>query len=227
MRFARRADLPEARSSTYLLLGSLYQHREELDLAQTAYQNGYEAALDGGLVPDALEARLAMARLDRLDGDLGRAVEAFEEVADEAQESGLEVVSLEARLELGLCAWTDDDPGAAHSIFEDVRRGARGNLFGLEFYASLGAAWALAAQGKWTEAELVLMQAEDLRFDVHLHDAEAELMRRGLRDLAIAHRRHDLVQRIDKLDVMVHTTHDGSQSMSGHTSDLVASPPEL
>ena len=137
------------------------------------------------------------------------------------------MVSLEARLELGLCAWTDDDPRAAHSIFEDVRRGARGNLFGLEFYASLGAAWALAAQGKWTEAELVLMQAEDLRFDVRLHDAEAELMRRGLRDLAIAHRRQDLVQRIDKLDVMVHTTHDGSQSMSGHTSDLVASPPEL
>ncbi|MGK0361290.1 MAG: hypothetical protein ACI9U2_003608 [Bradymonadia bacterium] len=227
VRFARRADLPEARSSTYLLLGSLYQHREELDLAQTAYQNGYEAALDGDLESDALKARLAIARLDRLDGDLGRATEAFEEVASDAQKSGLEVIGLEARLELGLCAWTDDDPGAAHSIFEDVRRGARGNLFGLEFYASLGAAWALAAQAKWTEAELVLMQAEDLRFDVHLHDAEAELMRRGLRDLAVAHRRHDLVRRIDKLDVMVRPTHDGSQTLTGNTSDLVASPPEL
>jgi tetratricopeptide (TPR) repeat protein len=210
------------------LLGSLYQHREQLDLAQTAYQNGYEAALDGGLEADALEARLAVARLDRLAGDLERAVEVFEEVSSDAQESGLEVISLESRLELGLCAWTDDDPPAAHALFEDVRRAARGNLFGLEFYAGLGSAWALAAQNKWTEAELVLMQAEDLRFDVRLHDAEAERLRRSLRDLAAAHRRRDLVERINKLDVMVHTTHDGANSsLSFASSDLTPGPPEL
>lgn len=63
----------------------------------------------------------------------------------------------------------------------------------------------------------MIMQVEELRFDVRLHDAEAERLRRALRDMAAAHRRPDIVDRVDQLDIMVrtvHSTHDGESSRS-------------
>ena len=215
LRFARQSGEPLAATTSNRLLGQLYQHREQLEFALTAYEKALEAAREGGLKADELEARMAIARLDRLDGDTQRAWSIFEAVVEEAPEHGLEVITHQARLELGLCAFVDDDPQTAWKHFDEVRRGAAGNLFGLEFYASLGAAWAFAAQGKWTEAELAIMASEELRFDVRLHDMEAERLRRSLRDLALAHRRSDIVDRVDQLDVMVrtvHSTHDGDST---------------
>ena len=103
---------------------------------------------------------------------------------------------------LGLCAWNRDDPEAARLAFEEVRRGARGNLFTLEFYACLGAAWACAAEGDWNEAEMCLMNAEDLRYDVRLRDPEAETLRITLLDLAMAAHRPDIVDRVSKIDIL-------------------------
>ncbi|MCB9549673.1 MAG: protein kinase [Myxococcales bacterium] len=217
LRFARQSEEPLARATSNRLLGQVYQHRDQLDLARTAYEKALEAAREGRLLSDEFEARMAIARLDRLEGDTPRATGTFEAVAEEAPPAGLDVIALSARLELGLCAWTDDDPGGAWRIFEEVRRGAAGNLFGLEFYACLGAAWAFAAQGRWGESERMIMQVEELRFDVRLHDAEAERLRRALRDMAAAHRRPDIVDRVDQLDIMVrtvHSTHDGESSRS-------------
>ena len=72
--------------------------------------------------------------------ELRRAEGTFRTIADRALQEGLEVAALNARLQLGLCAWNRNDPEAARLAFEEVRRGARGNLFTLEFYACLGAA---------------------------------------------------------------------------------------
>ena len=223
LRFARLCGEPLARTTSNRLLGQVYQHREQLELALTAYEKALEAAREGGLKADELEARMAIARIDRLNEDTGRAIATFEAVAEEAPLHGLEVLTLQARLERGLCAFVDDDPQTAWRAFDDVRRGAAGNLFGLEFYASLGAAWAFAAQGRWSDAELSLMASEELRFDVRLHDTEAERLRRSLRDLAVAHRRHDIVARVDQLDLMVHTMHttqDGDSTLDHSLSGI-------
>ena len=94
--------------------------------------------------------------------------------------------------------------------FHTRTQAARGNLFSHEFYACIGAAWSFAAEDRWTDAELCLMQAEDLRFDVRLSDAEAEELRLALRKLALDARRDDIVSRIDKIDVVgtkTSTTH--------------------
>ena len=109
---------------------------------------------------------------------------------------------MNARLQLGLCAWNEGDHEEAREHFEDVRRGARGNLFALEFYSALGLAWCFAIERKWAEVEVYLIQAEDLRFDVRLKDPEAEKLRVSIFQLAKEAHRDDLLERLDKLDVL-------------------------
>ena len=215
LRFARESGDPKARSHAHLSLGRFYEHRRQHELALTAFEASLESARTAGLLDAELAARSAIAQIDRICGRLDRAVDTFDEIASKAQDAGLEVAALDARLQLGLCAWADDDPASAVVAFEEVRNGARGNLFVLEFYACVGEAWAHAAERRWTDTEMVLMQAEDLRYDVRLHDAEAEELRRSLRELAERAHRDDLVARIDRLDVLATrtaSTHSGSQT---------------
>ena len=202
LRFARASGDPRALSDVNLSLGYFYQRRGKLDLAATAYQVSFEISAEDKLVGAELAARSALAGLDRVQGHLDRATDAFEVIAERAQDAGLEVRALNARLQLGLCFWSRNDSRLARDAFEEVKRGARGNLFTLEFYASLGAAWAYAADGRWDQAEMCIMFAEDLRYDVRLRDPEAETLRVTLLELARAGRRPDLVQRIEKLDMM-------------------------
>ena len=99
----------------------------------------------------------------------------------------------------------------AKGHFEDVRRGARGNLFAYEFYSALGLAWCYATNKRWSDVEMCLIQAEDLRFDVRLKDPEAEKLRVSIFDLATASHREDLLERLEKLDVLTSrqsTSHD-------------------
>ena len=91
---------------------------------------------------------------------------------------------------------------SAREAFEEVRRGARGNLFSLDFYACLGASWSYAAERRWHDAELCLMHAEDLRYDVRLRDPEAETLRQTILALAEDRNRHDIIERVNKLDVL-------------------------
>ncbi len=188
-------------------LGLLFEHRGELRAARQTLETGLEVARGAGLVSEALDTRMALARIDRLEGRLERALRAFRQVADDAREAGMEIRALEARLEEGMCAWTADDPEAAEQAFEDVLEGTRGRLFRIEFQAALGAAWAHAAQRHFTDCELSLMQAEELRFDVRMADPETETLRRAIRDLAQAARRPDILQRVDRLAVMGTRTH--------------------
>ena len=117
------------------------------------------------------------------------------------QADALDSRRVEARLQLGLCAWARDDAAAALDAFEEARNAARGNLFVIEFIACIGEAWAHASQRNWNEADIVLMQAEDLRYDVRLSDPETERMRKDLRALAERSRRPDVLERLDKLDL--------------------------
>ncbi len=202
LRFARASGDARALSDVNLSLGYFYQRRGKLDLSATAYQVSFEISVEHALIEAELAARSALAGLDRIQGHLDRATESFEFIADRAQEVGLEVAALNARLQLGLCAWSRNDAASAREAFEEVKQGARGNLFTLEFYASMGAAWAYAADGRWNEAEMCIMFAEDLRYDVRLRDPEAETLRITLLELARAGRRPDLVGRVEKLDML-------------------------
>ena len=161
-----------------------------------------ELAQEHGLKEAEFAARSAIAGLERVLGNLEDARMAFEQLADAAVEAGLEVASLNARLQLGLCAWNEGDNEEARGHFEEVRRGARGNLFALEFYSALGLAWCFAIQRKWSDVEVYLIQAEDLRFDVRLKDPEAEKLRVSIFQLAKKAHREDLLERLDKLDVL-------------------------
>ncbi len=207
LRFARQSGDAKARSNAHLSLGQLYNYTEKKSLALTAFEASLEGARQAGLDAEALAARAAIARIDRLEGRTERAERTFEQVARAAQEAGLEVMALDARLQLGLCAWVRDDPDDAKVAFDEVRRGARGNLFVLEFQACLGEAWAHAAGGAWTDCEMALMQAEDLRYDVRMHDPEVERLRQDLRALAQDAHRVDVVERADRLDLRTTRTH--------------------
>ncbi|MEE2786475.1 MAG: protein kinase [Myxococcota bacterium] len=202
LRFARASGDPRALADVNLSLGYFYQRRAKLDLARTAYQVSFEISLEHGLISAELTARAAIAGLDRVQGELRRAEGTFRTIADRALQKGLEVAALNAKLQLGLCAWNRHDPSAARLAFDEVRRGARGNLFTLEFYACLGAAWACAAENDWLEAEMCLMNAEDLRYDVRLRDPEAETLRLTLLELARDAHRPDMIDRIGKLDIL-------------------------
>ncbi|MCA9540095.1 MAG: protein kinase [Myxococcales bacterium] len=212
LRFARASGEPRALADAELSLGRFYQHREAYNMARTAYDQSLEAANDAGMLVQRIAARSGLARIHRLIGQVDRAESTFTRLADEAQEAGLEVAAIEARLQLGLCAWTRDDAAGARDAFSEVRHGSRGNLFVMEFIACIGEAWAFAADGRWTDAEIALLHAEDLRYDVRLRDAEAERLRRDLRDLAEEAGRPDLVDRVDKLDVI------GTRTGSTHHS---------
>lgn len=207
LRFARRSGDARARCLAHLSLGRLYQHQGLLDSALMAYQASLESARTGELSAEALTARAATARLDRLEGRLDKAEAAFERIAAEATESGLEVPALEARLNQALCAFIQGEVGEAKAAFADVRKGAHGNLFTLELFACVGEAWAVAHKRRWTEVELLLMQAQEVAIDVTLRDPEAEQVRLALRELAVEARRPDIVARIDKLEVLVTRTH--------------------
>jgi tetratricopeptide (TPR) repeat protein len=211
LRFARRSGDAVARSNAHLSLGHFYQHLGRLEQARAAFEASLESARGAENRPAELAARLAMAHLDRLEGRLARAEDEFTELAELAAECSLEVNALTARLELGVCAWTRNDAHAARGQFEEVRQAAHGNLFAIEFYAALGEAWAQGALGHWGEVELLLIQAEDLRYDVRMHDAEAERLRRALRELALTAARHDLVERIDRLNILQTRTHSTTQ----------------
>ncbi len=213
LKFARKSGDPRARCLAHLTLGQLYQHLGRLDQALMAFEASLESARTEGLFAEALAARTALAQLDRLEGQIERAEQAFTRIAQEADEAGREVTATVARLQIGLCAWNRGDTRAAMAAFEEAHGHARGNLFAVEFYACLGQAWALCAEGRWSEAEMRLLQAEDLRYDVRLHDNEAERLRRTIRELAVAARKYDVVERVDKLDVLVTRTH----STTGHT----------
>ncbi len=209
LRFARESGDRRALADVHHSLGKFYQHTGELDLALVAYEFSLESAIEAGLVGSRLQARSALARLDRIQGRVDRAEHTFEAIADEAIEEGLEVASVDARLQLGLCAWAREDAATALTAFEEARQAARGNLFVLEYMACLGQAWAHAMEESWTDAELALMHAEDLRYDVRLSDVETDRLRRDLKNLAVLARRPDLVERIDKLMMasMASTSH--------------------
>ena len=207
LRFARKSGDAEARSHAHLSLGHFYQHLRRHEQARAAYEASLESARSVESDPAELAARLALAHLDRLDGRLVRAEDEFTELAQFAAEISQEVNSITARLELGICAWSRNDPSVARNQFEEVRTAAHGNLFALEFYACLGESWAQASLGAWGEVELLLIQAEDLKFDVRMHDAEAERVRRDLRELAVEAHRVDLVERIDRLNILNTRTH--------------------
>ena len=217
LRFARKSEDSVARSNAHLSLGHFYQHLHRHEQARAAFEASLESARGAESAPAELAARLALAHLDRLDGRLARAEDEFQVLAQFAAESSQEVNSLTARLELGVCAWTRNDAATARGQFEEVRQAAHGNLFALEFYASLGEAWAQASLGHWGEVELLLIQAEDLRYDVRMHDSEAERMRRGLRDLAQLAGRNDLVERIDRLDILTTRTHSTTHGADHHS----------
>jgi len=213
LRFARSSADPRALADVNLSLGYFYQRRDKLELAVTAYKVSYDIASENELVVAELAARSALAGLDRLQGHLDRAEETFESIANHATSKGLEVAALNARLQLGLCAWSRNDPSAARDAFEEVRRGARGNLFSLDFYACLGASWSYAAERRWHDAELCLMHAEDLRYDVRLRDPEAETLRQTILALAEDRNRHDIIERVNKLDVLRSRTLSIQQSL--------------
>jgi tetratricopeptide (TPR) repeat protein len=207
LRFARRSGEAEPRAHAHLALGRFYQHTHRYNQAHAALEASLESARSGGLKRLELEARSVTAHLARLEGRVDRAEDDLTRIAAEAQAGGFEVTALTARLELGLCAWSRADAVAARAQFEEVRQGSHGNLFALEFYASLGEAWALGSLGQWGEVEILLIQAEDLKFDVRIHDAEAERLRRALRELASRAGRNELVERVDRLDVLTTRTH--------------------
>ncbi|MEZ4432271.1 MAG: protein kinase [bacterium] len=210
LRFARDSGDRRALADVHHSLGRFYQHKGEHELALVAFEFSLESAIESGIVAQQIAARSALARLDRIQGRVDRAEQCFEKLAEQALEEGLEVAAVDARLQLGLCAWTRDDAPAALAAFEEARQSARGNLFVLEFVACLGEAWAHAVEGAWNDADLILMQAEDLRYDVRHRDPETERLRRDIRTLAVAARRDDLVERIDKLHTASTRTGGGS-----------------
>lgn len=210
LRFARESNDQRALSNAYRFVGQYYQHQGKLDLARLGYDSSLEYARAGGLKLEEINARQAIATLDRADGHLQRAIEALSALIIDADVGGFEVAVHTARLQLGLSAWLQEDPDAALSAFKEVQQGARGNLFALEFVACLGQAWAYAAKGRWHNAELMLLQAEDLRYDVHIQDPEAEQLRLSLKSLARAARRSDIARRVEALG-RVGSTH-GSRS---------------
>jgi tetratricopeptide (TPR) repeat protein len=216
LRFARRSGQGEARAHAHLALARFYQHTRRFEQAHAALEASLESARGESLKRLELEARSVAAHLARLEGRVERAEDDLTRIAAEAQQGSFEVTALTARLQLGLCAWSRADPVAAKAQFEEVRQGAHGNLFALEFYASLGEAWALAAMGDWAEVEMLLVQAEDLKFDVRIHDPEAERLRRALRELSQRARRNDLVERIERLDILTTKTHSTTHGADAH-----------
>lgn len=199
LRFARDSGDKRALADVHHSLGRFYQHKGELDLALVAFEFSLESAIESGNSALQIAAKSALARLDRIQGRVERAEVTFERLAEQALDEGLEVAAIDARLQLGLCAWSRDDAPSALAAFEEARQSARGNLFVLEFVACLGEAWAHAVEGAWNDADLILMQAEDLRYDVRHRDPETERLRLDIRELAVLARRDDLVERVDKL----------------------------
>ena len=151
------------------------------------------------LLQQSLMTRLALARLTRLNGSLEQAERAFNRIHSDAIDANLEVCSLEAKLGLGLCAWRKEDATEALAYFSEVRRSARGNLFILEFYASIGEAWSYARQQDWDQSQVALFQAESLRLDVLYRDKELEELRLSIKSFAQHYNRLDLISQVERL----------------------------
>ncbi|MFN3198718.1 MAG: serine/threonine-protein kinase PknK [Bradymonadia bacterium] len=215
LKFAERSEEPLALYAAWYGMGELRRYDDQLDEAVEAYESALENARVGDLVGEALRARSAVAHIDRLQGRLERAETTFDAVAAGASEAGLEVLALTARLHLGLCAWAQEDALTARQAFSEVRQGARGNLFALELYACLGEAWSLAKDGDWENAEVLLLQAEDLRYDVRLHEVEAARLRASLKALARNAGRHGVLASLDRLEVVVTRTHTSTAHSEG------------
>ncbi len=213
LRFARTSQDPKARARAHYSLGQFYQQQEKLELARQAFEASLESARSIDLKADELAARQALARIDRLQERPMFAAATLEALLREAQEESLEVLALECRLQLGLCAWMQGDSEVAQEAFAEVHQGARGNLFALEFFSCLGEAWAQACERRWSAVEGLLIQAEELRYDVRLKDPEAEQIRLDLRELALASRRSDIVGRLDNLEGSLTRTHSTHASV--------------
>lgn len=208
LRFAREGGEALAEAEAQLALARFYRYQGDLLSSRIAC----EQALSVAQAHDAqgalqLRARSALARLARLEGAVEHAAKLFEEIAADAQERGFGVLAIEAKLHRGLCAWTMQDAPMAAEAFEGVLEKARGNLFSLELFAALGAAWAFAAQGRFVDCEFVLMHAESLRFDVRLTDPEAVRLREALRALLTEAQRPDLLAHLDRLSATSMPTH--------------------
>ncbi len=197
LRFAHSSGDAQARAEAHLSLGQYYQQIDQLELAEGAYEESKASAPRDSLLD--LAARRALASINRLNGNLEHAVDALRTLLDLSKRLGLEVATLETWLELGLCAWSADDPNEALHAFDEVYRGARGNLLTLEFHAAVGEAWAYAAQKQWDKVDLILGQAEDLRYDVRLRDSEMECLCLDLAQLAKEQDQLELVPRIESL----------------------------
>jgi len=172
---------------------------EEEDAVEHLEESLQLASADDELIVHQLSARLAIAKLTRLQGRIEPAERAFQRIYHDALEANLEVASLEARLGLGLCAWRRDDAEGALPYFAEVRKLSRGNLSSLEFYAAMGEAWAHALQSEWDLAQVVLLQAEGLCLDVPHREPELEELRLATKAHAQHCQRLDLISQIQKL----------------------------
>lgn len=191
---------PEALSVVHYGLGQWAMSKGEEELAVEHLEESLQlASVDEGLIAHQLSARLAIAKLTRLQGRIEPAERAFLKIYHDALAANLEVASLEARLGLGLCAWRRAAPEEALPYFSEVRKLSRGNLSSLEFYAAMGEAWAHALQNEWDLAQVVLLQAEGLCLDVPHREAELEELRLATKQHALSCHRLDLISQIQKL----------------------------
>ncbi len=216
LRFARVSGDPRARADAHFSLGQYYLRAHQYRSAYQSFESSLESALAGELKPEEMAARKALAILSRQEGRLEQATDTFLNLLQIAQEESLEVEALEIRHELGLCAWRANDPVQAQQYFEEVNKGARGNLYVLEFNAALGLAWSFAAQDQWFEVDVPLIQAEDLRHDVRRHNDEINELRRSFIDLAYEKGYDEYAIRVERLT----QTPDSSSFMSNRSSAI-------
>lgn len=209
--FLQLAQQPAALSFVHFALGyaSLSQQKEH-EAIEHFEESLNHAMLEEGLLFYQLSARLALAKITRMQGLIQKAERSFHRIHHDAIQANLEVCSLEARLGLGLCAWKNNDASTALPYFKEVRKSARNHLFILEFYAAIGEAWAYALQSDWDQAQIALLQAESLRLDVPHRDQELESLRIEMKEYAIHCKRLDLISQLDKLSdlsIMGNTTY--------------------
>jgi tetratricopeptide (TPR) repeat protein len=198
--FLEECDDPEALCVVQFGLGQWSLMQDDSLAAVEHFEESLMHAMTNPiLLIHQLSARLALAKMNRNQGSIEKAERAFHKVVHDAVNANLEVAALEAKLGLALCAWRKGDPQEALPYFAEVRKSAKGNLFSMEFYASIGEAWAHSLQHQWDEAQIALMQAESLRLDVPHRDQELEDLRTSMRSYAFHCQRLDLISQINKL----------------------------
>jgi serine/threonine protein kinase/tetratricopeptide (TPR) repeat protein len=199
-RFLSNCRSPETLSVVRYGLGLWALARGEVSVGEEHLEESLAMAqLDESLLAQQLTARLALAKLTRVQGRVEQAQRAFQRIFSEAIDANLEVCSLEARLGLGLCAWRKGDTEEALPYFAEVRKLSRGNLSSIEFYAAIGEAWAHTLQNDWDQAQVALMQAEGLCLDVPRREPELEELRLAIKTYAQHCKRLDLISQVQKL----------------------------